>query len=219
MSIGQKVRARVADGSRTNSIGFNARARRAAKLLETFPDLADMNVLDLGGEPPFWRTFTVRPASVTVLNLMSFDTDEPWLDTFVGDACDPPAEVASRSYDLVISNSVIEHVGGHFPRQRFADVVHRSADKHWVQTPYRYFPVEPHWVFPAMQFLPLRVRAEVTRRWPLSPGRADNLPEAIANAASVELLSLTEMRSYFPTSDLWYERFGGLIKSVVAIRA
>ena len=219
MSIGDKVRGRVDNGARTDARGYGARARRAAKLLETFPDLADMTVLDLGGEPPFWRTFTVRPASVTVLNLMSFDVDEPWLETAVGDACDPPADVAARRYDLVISNSVIEHVGGHGPRQRFADVVHRAADRHWVQTPYRYFPVEPHWVFPGMQFLPLRARAEVTRRWPLSPGRADNLPEAIANAASVELLSLTEMRTYFPGSRLWYERFGGLIKSVVAIKA
>lgn len=219
MSIGAKVRARVADGSRPRSIGHSARARRAAKLLETFPDLADMDVLDLGGEPPFWRSFTVRPASVTVLNLMAFDTDEPWLRTLVGDACEPPAEVAARRYDLVISNSVIEHVGGHIPRQRFADVVNQASDRHWVQTPYRYFPVEPHWVFPAMQFLPLRARAELTMRWPLSPGRADNLPEAVANAASVELLSLTEMRAYFPDSRLWYERFGGLIKSVVAIRS
>lgn len=219
MSIGQKVRARLADGSRPTSLGYNARVRRAAKLLETFPGLADMTVLDLGGEPPFWRSFAVRPASVTVLNLLSFDDDEPWLDTVVGDGCDPPAEVASRRYDLVISNSVIEHVGGHVQRQRFADVVHRAADRHWVQTPYRYFPVEPHWVFPAMQFLPLRLRAEVTRRWPLSPGRADNLSEAVANAASVELLSLTEMRAYFPESSFWYERIGGLIKSVTAIRA
>ncbi len=219
MSIGEKVRARVADGSRPNSLGFGARARRAAKLIEAFPGLADMTVLDLGGEPPFWQSFAVRPAAVTVLNLMSFDSAEPWLTTAVGDACDPPAEIASRRYDLVISNSVIEHVGGHSARERFAEVVHRLSDRPWIQTPYRYFPVEPHWVFPGMQFLPLRVRAELTMRWPLSPGRADNLPEAIANAASVELLSLTEMRSYFPASRLWYERFGGLIKSVVAIKS
>ena len=219
MAIGEKIRARVADGSRPGSLGHSARAKRAAKLVETFPGLADMHVLDLGGEPPFWRDFPVRPASVTVLNLLSFPSAEPWLETFVGDACEPPAAVASRRFDLVVSNSVIEHVGGHVPRGRFAEVVHRASDRHWVQTPYRYFPVEPHWVFPAMQFLPLRARAEVTRRWPLSPGRADNLPEAIANAASVELISITDMRSYFPTSRLWYERAGGLVKSITAFRA
>jgi len=219
MAIGEKVRARVADGSRPGSLGHSARAKRAAKLVELFPGLADMHVLDLGGEPAFWRAFPVRPTSVTTLNLLSFEPEEPWLQTFVGDACEPPAAVLARQYDLVISNSVIEHVGGHVPRQKFADVVHRAADRHWVQTPYRYFPVEPHWVFPAMQFLPLRLRAEVTRRWPLSPGRADNLPEAIANAASVELISITDMRAYFPGSELWYERAGGLVKSVTAYRS
>ena len=28
-----------------------------------------------------------------------------------------------------------------------------------VQTPYRYFPVEPHWLFPGLQFLPMGLRA------------------------------------------------------------
>ncbi|WP_306204158.1 class I SAM-dependent methyltransferase [Actinoplanes sp. RD1] len=218
MAIGDRLRARVADGSRPGSLGHRARARRAAKLLASFPGLAGMSVLDLGGEPHFWRTVAVRPARVTILNLMPCDPEPPWLETVIGDACAPPPALAGRTFDLVVSNSVIEHVGGHGPRQRFAEVVQRAADRHWVQTPYRYFPVEPHWVFPGMQFLPLRMRAEVTRRWPLSPGRADNLPEAIANAASVELLSLTEMRAYFPESRLWYERAGGLIKSVTAIR-
>ncbi|WP_045747052.1 SAM-dependent methyltransferase [Actinoplanes rectilineatus] len=217
MSIGPRLRARLADGSRPGSLGHRARSRRAAKLAATFPGLAGMHVLDLGGEPPFWRGFAVRPASVTVLNLLEFPPSEGWLETVVGDACDPPPAITGRRFDLVVSNSVIEHVGGHHRRQRFADVVRRSAGRHWVQTPYRYFPVEPHWVFPGMQFLPLRARAEVTRRWPLSPGRADNLPEAIANAASVELLSLTEMRSYFPESSFWYEKAAGLIKSVTAI--
>ncbi|WP_328468574.1 class I SAM-dependent methyltransferase [Actinoplanes sp. NBC_00393] len=217
MAIGHRVRARLADGP--GSLGHAARRRRAAKLVETFPGLAGMRVLDLGGEPLFWRGFPVRPAHVTVLNLLSFDAAEPWIDAVTGDACDPPAAVTRRRFDLVVSNSVIEHVGGHVPRQRFAEVVLRAADRHWVQTPYRYFPVEPHWVFPGMQFLPLRVRAEVTRRWPLSPGRAGDLPEAVANAASVELLSLTEMRAYFPDSYLWYERAVGLIKSVTAVRA
>ncbi len=69
-----------------------------------------------------------------------------------------------------------------------------------------------------MQFLPLRARAALTRHWRLSPARASTVAEAIENAASVELLSLTEMRFHFPSSQLWYERIGGLIKSVTAIR-
>jgi hypothetical protein len=188
-------------------------------LLATFPDLASMRLLDLGGGPPFWRGFAVQPKHVTVLNLLALEAPEPWIETVVGDACAPPPAVARERYDLVVSNSVIEHVGGHIQRQRFADVVQTAAERHWVQTPYRYFPVEPHWLCPGMQFLPLRVRASLTRHWPLSPARADTLAEAVENAASVELLSMTEMRAYFPSSELWYERMAGLVKSVTAIRA
>lgn len=218
MALQQTIRGILADSERRGSLGERARARRSDKLLATFPDLASMRVLDLGGGPPFWRAFEVRPAHVTVLNLLHLDAAEPWIETVVGDACAPPPAVSAERYDLVVSNSVIEHVGGHAQRQRFADVVHRSAERHWVQTPYRYFPIEPHWLCPGMQFLPLRARAVLTRHWPLSPGRASSVAEAVENAASVELLSVTEMRCYFPSSQIWYERLGGLVKSLTAIR-
>lgn len=53
-------------------------------------------------------------------------------------------------------NSPLEHVGGgHERRLRFAESVHALADRHRVQTPYRYFPIKPHWLAPGMQFLPV----------------------------------------------------------------
>jgi hypothetical protein len=219
MALLQTVRGMLADSERPGSLGQRARAKRSDKLMATFPDLASMRVLDLGGGPPFWRGFAVQPAHVTVLNLLPLEAPEPWIETVVGDACAPPSAISAERYDLVVSNSVIEHVGGHLQRQRFADVVQAAAERHWVQTPYRYFPVEPHWLCPGMQFLPLRARATLTRRWPLSPARASTVAEAVENAASVELLSLTEMRFYFPSSQIWYERIGGLVKSVTAIRS
>jgi len=33
----------------------------------------------------------------------------------------------------------------------------------------------------------------------------------------VELIGVTEMRSYFPNSEIWFERYAGLVKSLVAI--
>jgi hypothetical protein len=209
----------IADSTRKGSFAQRARGKRSRKLIDTFPDLAKMRVLDLGGTPQFWTTCPVRPAHVTLVNLLPVQAPAPWVTTLVGDACTLPGAISKTRFDLVISNSVIEHVGGHAQRQRFADVVAASADRHWVQTPYRYFPIEPHWLFPGMQFMPLRARAAITRHWPLSPARAGNLRDAVANAASVELLSITEMRSYFPESILWYERFGPVVKSLVAFRA
>ena len=33
-----------------------------------------------------------------------------------------------------------------------------TRPKSVVQIPYRYFPIEPHWLFPGLQFLPQRAR-------------------------------------------------------------
>ena len=51
---------------------------------------------------------------------------------------------------------MLEHVGAHSQRQQLADNVHDLADRYWVQTPYRYFPIEPHWVFQASNGFPTK---------------------------------------------------------------
>jgi hypothetical protein len=184
-----------------------------------FPDLPQMKVLDLGGRPEFWLTVTERPAAVTVLNLETPSTREDWISVARGDACDPPPEVRDDSFDLVFSNSLIEHVGGPLNRQRCASFVRGAADRYWVQTPYRYFPVEPHWLFPGFQFLPLRARARITQRWPLGTMRREGRDEAVKEALGTELVSGTEMRSLFPEAQLLRERFAGLTKSIIAVRS
>jgi hypothetical protein len=179
-----------------------------------------MRVLDLGGTVQAWVAAPVQPLSVTVVNLSPQTSSLPWLTTVVGDACALPKAVDDMDFDLVYSNSVIEHVGGHFQRQAFADTVSRAADRHWVQTPYRYFPVEPHWVFPLLQFLPVCARAAVARRWRLGHRHVprEERREAVASALGVELLSKAEMTYYFPDSELVGERYGGLTKSLISVK-
>lgn len=142
----------------------------------------------------------------------------PWIEADQADACNLPKHIARRSYDLVFSNAVIEHVGGHAQRLRFATAVHRLAPRHWIQTPYRYFPIEPHWLFPGFQFLPLTARAEVSRHWPLVHTQSASHADGVDAALSVELLSRTEMACYFPDSSLRYEKMMGLIKSLIAVQ-
>jgi hypothetical protein len=121
--------------------------------------------------------------------------------------------------DLVFSNSLIEHLGGPARRAQFADVVYGLAPRHWIQTPYRYFPIEPHWLFPGFQFLPLNARGWLTRRWPLTHTTSKDPDEAIETALSVDLLSVTEMRHLFPESSIVHERLGPMTKSIVAVAA
>lgn len=177
-----------------------------------------MRVLDLGGHPTTWRLAPIKPLHVTTLNLRAPQADEPWMDMVVGDACNPPSAIADGHYDLVFSNSLLEHVGGHAQRQRMAEVVHRLADRHWVQTPSRYFPIEPHWLMPMMQFLPFGARRWVSLKWPLGHIRTGDVAAAHAMVSEVELIGAAQMRGYFPDSELWRERFLGVTKSLVAIR-
>jgi hypothetical protein len=188
--------------------------------LAHFPGVRELRVLDLGGTWRFWEKAPVQPSRVVVVNVEPGQSDAHWIRCVRGDACDPPEEVSKTEFDLVFSNSLIEHVGGHYRRQQLADVVHRTAEHYWVQTPYVYFPLEPHWLFPGFQFLPVRVKAAVSRRWPGGPSTmGDNSYEqAVTDALSIELLSITDLKHYFPDAEIVRERFAGLIKSIIAVR-
>jgi hypothetical protein len=176
-----------------------------------------MRVVDLGGTAVSWRVLGMRPQHVTIVNLDEADDGhEPWMDFVRADACSGDF----GKYDLVFSNSLMEHLGGHARRQQFARVVQEAAPYWWIQTPYRYFPIEPHWIFPGFQFLPFRTRVMICRHWNTlhEPAQKD-IGAAAELVASVELISATEMGMYFPTSELWYERITGVPKSLVAVRS
>ncbi|UOT05842.1 class I SAM-dependent methyltransferase [Rhodococcus opacus] len=175
-----------------------------------------MRVLDLGGTPSYWESAPTKPLAVTTVNLARLEgTDTVY--AVQGDACDPPREIKGP-YDLVVSNSLIEHVGGHSQRARLADVIHRHADRHWVQTPYRYFPIEPHWMFPGIHFLPFAARVRLTEVWRFGNRHTNNRQTAINSVNEVDLIGKTQMQDYYPSSEIWTERMFGLTKSLVAIR-
>ena len=215
MSQVSSLKSAFVDPNNPKSMSSRARAARWERFRTEFPDLSSMRVLDLGGTPAYWRSAPVTPAAVTTVNLTAPDAPEPWLTTTAGDAC----AFTGTGYDLVVSNSLLEHLGGPERRRQFAEVVHRAADRHWVQTPYRYFPVEPHWLFPGFQFLPVPARVAVTRHWRFGHRHQPDPTRALKLVLEVDLVGSTEMAHLFPHSTIWHERAGGLTKSLVAIRS
>jgi len=215
--VSQSIRDRaVGDG---DSLASRRRARRWNWLQETFPHLDQMTVLDLGGYPSTWTQAAIHPKHVHVINIEDLSPEAPdWIKVDRGDACALPDHVLANRYDLVFSNSVLEHVGGHERRMRFAEAVHRHAPAHWVQTPYRYFPIEPHWIAPGMQFLPVRARVTVARTWPLAHVKSTSVRDALDGVLWTELVDRTQMRYYFPDSKLRSERMFGLTKSLIAVK-
>jgi hypothetical protein len=243
------------DTARIRDVVLRSRLRRRVRrnrwrmLLDAFPALEEMRVVDLGGDVEPWLESPRRPAELTLVNLHDFHDPRllrghPWIETVSGDACDRLL-LAGESFDLVYSNSVIEHVGGHARRIDFADVVERLGARHWVQTPNRWFPIEPHYWAPALHYLPIEARAQLARRWPLGtmtnvhpppfwPRTAAGLrihpmPErnarvtsidhhhALAGTLSIEMLSASQLQFYFPASRIIRERVAGAPKSLVAV--
>jgi hypothetical protein len=200
------------------SVAERLRLRRWDRLKAEFPQLDQMRVLDLGGKTVFWERAPVRPRSVTVINLTEPGDRLDWLNPIQGDACDAPDLVGSQEFDLVFSNSLIEHLGGHAPRTRFAHVVRSLAPRYAVQTPYRYFPVEPHWLFPGMQFLPTTTRIWIAPRWPLGHTYRWPAERAREEVMFTELLSASELHAYFPDARIECERIAGVPKSMTAVR-
>jgi hypothetical protein len=217
MSALKQLRSRLVEGP--SSVGERYRARRWELLRQTFPDIEAMSVLDLGGRVGMWLRAPFRPAAIHIVNLQAPPPEVPdWMRVDQGDACALGPEVTRNTYDLVFSNSVLEHVGGYAQRAQFADNVRVLAPQHWVQTPYRYFPIEPHWLFPGFQFLPLNVRTEISRRWPLVHFPPESRAANTRRVMAVELIGRTEMRSYFPESRLISEKTMGMTKSIIAVK-
>jgi hypothetical protein len=89
------------------------RSRRFSRFLAELNPQAKEKIIDLGGEPEFWKKSNIE-MEVHCVNLdkLEFIQDEYLvkIKTSAGDCCDLFDE-KDNSYDIVFSNSVIEHVG------------------------------------------------------------------------------------------------------------
>jgi hypothetical protein len=206
----------LTDTSNPASVASRTRRRRGERLLATFPDLAEMTVIDLGGVVKEWDLAPVRPAHLSVVNLFEQRGDKT-TDVFVGDACVLPPALRARRFDLVFSNSVIDQVGGHHRRLQFAETVNALGDRHWIQTAYRYFPLDAVTLFPLQPQLPLAARAWLARHWPLGRRRASSWSDSVGINLGIDGLSKTALAFYFPGSRILAEHWAGMVKSLIAV--
>ena len=109
-----KIVGRFIDPNYPGSITYRCRQQRNEEFKRRFPDLPEMRVLDLGGTAVSWQTLGLRAKSVTLVNLDHVeDPEEPWMEIQRTDAC----AGGFGKYDLVFSNSLLEHLGGHARRR------------------------------------------------------------------------------------------------------
>ena len=181
---------------------------------------SETRVLDIGGTPDNWRLLSTPPRLV-LLNTPRAAADLEGAPVWIaGDGRALPFRDAA--FDVVFSNSVIEHVGDAASQRQFAREVARVGRAYWVETPNRWFPVEQHLLTPLVHWLPRSwQRALVPRfNWwrmlvPVSPDRRDFYIDHYLR--DVRLLNAGQVRALFPGARILRERVLGITKSLVAV--
>src|SRR5262249_41817791 len=127
-----------------------------------------------------------------------------------GDAC-RVENLKDHSFDIVFSNSVIEHVGGADRQENFAREVRRLGHSYWVQTPSKWFPIEAHTGMPFWFFYPATIRHRFIERWHrILPGNP-----WYQMIEQTTVLSRADLRRLFPEATIVVETLFGLPKSYI----
>jgi hypothetical protein len=207
-----------------NCISPIFRRKRMRWYRERMKLTSDDRVLDVGGYAKFW---TELPEPVAQLDIINIDTDSKeltavpgnsWMRQGFGNGCN--LLFKDESYDLVFSNSVIEHLHTWENQVSFAKEAQRVGKSIWVQTPAREFFIEPHYVGPFIHWVPATLRAKLIPwvtvfGWIERPTRE----RVEGMVAEIRLLTFKEFKSLFPDCDILREKFFGIFtKSYIAVR-
>ena len=201
------------------------RAQRAQLLRDTFPDVDEFVVCDLGGSKHFWVSISayVEPREVDVVNIDThaidvaggsdrLDADRFRFEIYDGKHIDRPDD----HYDLLLCNSVIEHVP---PSERVALAAEmaRVSRRLFVQTPARAFPIDPHFVMPLVHWLPRPMGRRLARVSPWRLMTRSSARQCDQYFDETRLLGKRELERLFPDGFVRVERVLGLPKSYVLI--
>ncbi|MGA9120208.1 MAG: methyltransferase [Bacteroidota bacterium] len=210
----------------------HAREKRDRLFRRTMSPRESDRILDLGGFDgshiahilPYRSNITVADIDAKALEIAR---NEFGFNTLLLKE-DETIPVEDGYYDIVYCSSVIEHTTGPktsiyeyrsnrlfndaaFSHQmKFASEIKRVGKKYFVQTPYRYFPIESHtWLPNFFVFCPRTIQIAAIRflnAWWPKEARPD-----------WHLLTVGDMRTLFPEADIIRERWMGMTKSIMAV--
>lgn len=210
---------RMADVDAPDSLANRMRRRRVRFFTEIAAEHPDgLTVLDVGGRESYWEQMGLLETPGLALTLLNLEAPPPRasnVTSVVGSATDL-SSVPDQAYDLVFSNSVIEHVGDLGQQWLAAKEMMRVGKRFLVQTPNRFFVLEPHFLLPFFGVLPA-----TSRIWLLSHVSTRGAPVDVETAVRLHsnhrLLTRGELRLLFPGARIERERVAGLTKSFLVM--
>lgn len=167
-----------------------------------FQPTPEDRILDVGADPQLFSRYTfedfyphqerITGGSIDFKMVCKAREYYPRARYAIFDGCKLP--FPDKSFDVVFSNAVVEHIVGKERQQQFAREVMRVGKSWFITTPNYWFPLEVHYFLPFFQFLPPGAQRLYSH---LS---ASALPKG--GPIDLELLSARELRRLFPTSEI-----------------
>ncbi|HXQ28648.1 MAG TPA: methyltransferase domain-containing protein [Gemmatimonadales bacterium] len=193
---------------RSGSVASKFRLRRWQLIKEVLALRGTETVLDVGGTDKSWW-FVDWGGPVTRCNLSKNAASKGL--RVVGDGRSLPFR--DRQFDVTFSNSVIEHINTVEGQTLFARELERTGRRFFLQTPNKWFPIEPHYLFPCFQFLPVPVQRWLHTHFHIGTFRKWD------PFGTIRLMSRRELRRLFPTARILPERLGPFVKSWYVVSA
>ena len=210
----------IADNTNPKSLASKARTKRFVFFLNEFNKLKKpVKILDIGGTQQFWESMHFINQTGIEIYLLNLENQKTNYQNFIsvkGDATNLK-EFEDDYFDLVFSNSVIEHLFNWGNQIKMANEVQRVGRNYFIQVPNYWFPIEPHFVFPFFQYLPKVLRVKLLTSFSL--GHCKKINDKIIAKDKVEeikLLTIQQMKVLFPGCKIYLDKFIGLNKSIVA---
>lgn len=211
------------DNTRSTSLANSFRRKR----LKLFLELADkykkpVRVLDVGGTENYWKQMGLLGNPDYELVITNIDhppaIPNPHYRYIMADASKLDM-FEDKSFDIVFSNSMIEHIPDPAKRQQAAGEIARIGRSYIVQTPSNRIMIEPHFLFPFFQYLPRFIKLTLVRTFNMGWFRkCESRESAAALIDSIRLLSRKELAALFPDAMIITERAAGLTKSYIAVK-
>lgn len=204
-----------------NSISYILRNKRMDMFKSFLEHIENkkINIIDVGGTEAFWNCFyksnDLIKCNITLFNLTKENINKSNFTSIMGNATNMK-QFNDKEFDVVFSNSVIEHVGDYNEQVKMANEVKRIGKKIFLQTPNKYFPLEPHFLMLFFQFMPIPLRIFLLMHFRIGwHNKIKDKKDALEIAKSIRLLTKKELKKLFPNAIIYEEKLFGLTKSFV----
>ncbi len=197
-----------------NKIQKENRSRKFNLFTSTFDNLEKYKILDVGcGEGTFLEEMNpyknnITAVDISEINIEQFKKNHPSIKISQGDAKN--MDFDDKSFDILFSNAVIEHVGDIIEQKKYASEIRRVGKSYFIITPNKWFPFEPHYRFPLFQFIPKKIQKLITKIFSMG-----NYPRGCWE--DINLLSASQLKSLFPEAKIIKLRMTIYPETLIAI--